>query len=555
MTSALRERGDLYFPENIAVCIYARNLEMLTESFVASLLTAGKHQNATNSTLKDAGIVIHELQPQSTLRQVYKKSSAAPGCLAVSETHIYAAQDEKAVVNVYNRAKGNQEATVPFPERILSVLYLPKTSTLALGTDRGKLMLWEVGTGRLVVSAAAHLQPVSKLCASDRDLVLSGSADSSIHVWSVSDLLSFLHSSISFGTNDFSRQPLSTFSGHRAAITALSCGHSKSHMNFALSASDDQKCYLWRMTDSQILRTFLLPSTALCAVLDPADRAVYLTYESGHIQSIDLYDVTQHNEAHSTSENVAPKQLKLSDAWQSSSSTSGATTCATLSYDATLLLTGHDQGKICSWDVAKGRFLKEITNFYQPVSSITMLRPDGFLNRATPRMLIPTVVKPKMELSAPVQSGSLGLPPTYTLYAQVEPHVEDDLGDDFTQDLTAPYFSRDVIDDAIQDMLLYNTDRSLDGATSRVHDRSDELNLARVERLQDQNAQLELKLSNLGNYIAEQEEKRRDRLKRRDELQGEKLRAFFQATKDGKSGLVAMEEWDDKIREVDMEDT
>ena len=65
----------------------------------------------------------------------------------MNANHIFAAQADKAVIHVYNREQGNQEALVPFPERIESLTLLGDrdgAAVLALGTTGGRLMLWEV---------------------------------------------------------------------------------------------------------------------------------------------------------------------------------------------------------------------------------------------------------------------------------------------------------------------------------------------------------------------------------------------------------------------------
>jgi pre-rRNA-processing protein IPI3 len=115
---------------------------MLSEQFIASIGTPAKAPNT--SVTKDAGIFVHELQPLAGQRSLFKKSATIEQCLAVSESHIFAAQQEKAVVNVYNREKGNQEATVPFNERIACVALVAADSVLVLGTENGRILLWEV---------------------------------------------------------------------------------------------------------------------------------------------------------------------------------------------------------------------------------------------------------------------------------------------------------------------------------------------------------------------------------------------------------------------------
>ena len=118
---------------------------MLTESFIAAVLKPEKL--AHNVLTKDAGIFVHEYQPLATLRTSFKKSSISPNCLAASASHIFASQAGKAIVHVYSRDRGNQEAIVPFPERITSLSLVgnyDNAGILALGTEGGRLMLWEV---------------------------------------------------------------------------------------------------------------------------------------------------------------------------------------------------------------------------------------------------------------------------------------------------------------------------------------------------------------------------------------------------------------------------
>ncbi len=116
---------------------------MLKESFIAATSAPEKAINA----IKDLGIHLYEFQPLPALKSSFKKSSAQPNCLAVSASHILAAQADKAVVHVYNRDNGNQEALVPFPERVHSIALAGDADgagVLVLGTECGRVILWEV---------------------------------------------------------------------------------------------------------------------------------------------------------------------------------------------------------------------------------------------------------------------------------------------------------------------------------------------------------------------------------------------------------------------------
>lgn len=118
---------------------------MLTESFLVSTLAPEKVNK--NAPSKDVGIHLYDLQPITALKASYKKSSTQTNCLAASTSHVFAAQAEKAVIHVYSRQRGNQEAVVPFPEKIRSVVLCGDTDgggVLALGTEGGGVILWEV---------------------------------------------------------------------------------------------------------------------------------------------------------------------------------------------------------------------------------------------------------------------------------------------------------------------------------------------------------------------------------------------------------------------------
>lgn len=88
-------------------------------------------------------LTIHDLH---TYKHVitYKRCTTAKSCLAVTPAHIYSAQEEKAVVNVYDRAKGTLCSTVPFTERFTVMVASSQGTFIAGGTENGRLTIWEV---------------------------------------------------------------------------------------------------------------------------------------------------------------------------------------------------------------------------------------------------------------------------------------------------------------------------------------------------------------------------------------------------------------------------
>lgn len=336
----------------------------LTETFLTSIHAA--HKSANTAISKDIGIYIHTLSPTFTTPSAFKKSSTRANCLAVSSTHIYAAQADKAVVHVYSRERGNQESLISFPERIHSI-HLLNDGLLALGTAEGRCILWETMSGRQVSTPTSHLQPVTCLAGDSRYLV-SGSEDSNILVWSVPSLLSL--------SNQGPHEPLRTLSNHRAGITSLALGHSAAGTNIVVSASKDNTAIVWNHSTGTLLRTFLLPSTPSALALDPADRALYIGAQDGTMLSIDLFNPTSsQNSLYDPNQQATPIQVKPESAMAGAPANLEVVHCLGVSYDGTILLSGHGSGKFIAWETGAKKFREELSDVNAPVTNLIMQTP------------------------------------------------------------------------------------------------------------------------------------------------------------------------------------
>lgn len=127
---------------------------MLTETFVAAIQASDTPiKEASNPGPKDGSIFVHSYQPHFTQRAALKKSNTGPNALAVSDCHIFAAQVDKAVINVYKRehsgkgqasGAGSLEAVVPIQERAGAIALAAGDAVLVIGTESGRVLLWEV---------------------------------------------------------------------------------------------------------------------------------------------------------------------------------------------------------------------------------------------------------------------------------------------------------------------------------------------------------------------------------------------------------------------------
>ncbi|KAI9745238.1 MAG: Pre-rRNA-processing protein ipi3 [Claussenomyces sp. TS43310] len=364
---------------------------MLSEIVVTSI--RAQQKSANTAIPKDVGIYVHSLNPTFMVRSTFKNSSTHINCLAVSSTHIFAAQADKAVLHVYSRDRGNQEALISFPERIHSIA-LVNDGLLALGTVEGRILLWEVCTGRQVSTPASHLQLVSCL-ASTKQILISGSDDSNIHIWSMPTLMSL--------TSIGPHEPLRSLSNHRAAITALAMGHSSDCTNICISASKDNTCVVWDYSTGALLRTFLLPATPLCLSLDPCDRAFYVGSEDGSIRTIDLFEpMSTINSLYDSKLQTTPIQV-ISEPLSGAPSDIGSASCLGVSYDGTSLLSGHGSGKIIQWDVGPKKFSKELVDVNAPINNMQILSP--FPESLAAKAVM--VVKPRLGESDYAYTGQL----------------------------------------------------------------------------------------------------------------------------------------------------
>ncbi|KAK3363297.1 WD40-repeat-containing domain protein [Lasiosphaeria hispida] len=390
---------------------------MLSEEFVSAI--CGPPLSSNTAIAKDVGIYCHALSPTFSVKSTFKKSSTPVNCLAINETHAFAAQHEKAYVHVYSRLRGNQEAFVAFPERIRCLTLAG--DVLVMGTAEGRLMLWETCTGRLVSTPPRHVQAVSCVVATPYH-VITGSDDSDIHVWSLPQLLELDPTAIE-------HEPERSLSNHRAAITALSASPNVSiDTNFCVSASKDKSCIIWNYQTGDALRTLLFPSFPLCLSLDPSSRALCVACEDGTLYFPELFG---EKPLLGPQSEEASTVVQATSAFGATQPDVGPATCLSLSYDGTMLLTGHPKGRVLKWDVADNKTPVELTNLNAAVTNLAFTSPFP-AEKATKTV---TIVKPSQAERA------------YTFTAQLESHQGSETKFDMLLNSTG--FPQEALENAI----------------------------------------------------------------------------------------------------------
>ena len=290
---------------------------------------------------------------------------------------------------------------------------------------------------------------------------LSGSPDTTVHLWSYPNLLSFSHPANEYD-RDLPLSPVRTLSAHRGAVTSVAFGHSTSKHNIALSTSKDATLVVWDYLTGDALHTYLLQAIPLCLALDPVDRAAYIGYEDGSIHLIDFFKQSSTSQVLAeSSKQSAPSQPPTSDKWAVSKHLSSPIHCLQVSYDGTALLSGHQDGRVHTWDVARGSYRQQVADFAAPVTNLAMLAPTGFHQIKRPPLKLHHVVKPRFENFATGSNASGGLPNSYAFTAQLTTNIPLlDSQDDkqFHSALFHASFPSSLLDETLADIVSRRSD-------------------------------------------------------------------------------------------------
>jgi pre-rRNA-processing protein IPI3 len=251
--------------------------------------------------------------------------------------------------------------------------------------------------------------------------IISGSDDSDIHVWSLSQLLD-----LDAGEE---HEPERSLPNHRAAIISVVASQdSNPDTSICVSASKDKSCIVWNYRTGDVLRSLLFPSFPLCVALDPASRALFSSCEDGSLYLVEFF---AEKPLLGPSAEDASTVVQVASPFGMTPTDAGSASCLAVSYDGTQLLTGHPKGQILKWDVADNKTPVELANLNAAVTNLVFLSPLS----ETKLTSAPTIVKP-----AQAQRN-------YTLTTQFTTSLGTETR--FDTLLNTPGFSQAVIENAI----------------------------------------------------------------------------------------------------------
>lgn len=334
--------------------------------------------------LDGPAIAQYNLHTGAALGSLRRSQTAAHG-LAHTRAHVFAQQSDRSVINVYSARGLTLETAVPFPEAFAALAASPCGHYMAGGTQSGRVYVWQLASGRVVASAAAHVQRVTALAFSGAAThVVAGSADATVSVWSVAQLLDTRASAA--GAR---RGPERVLSRHAGEVTAVAVGRAAAGgpSELLVSAARDGRVVASELHSGRLLRTFVLAGggVPLCLALDPAERAVYVGLEGGGIAPIELLGPSA-----AEAPEVPAVVDAAAEAWREpgpggDSCGAGAVLALGVSYEGNMVVGGNARGSVAVWDVATGALFKtlcQLGGVYIPVLvvlRVSRCRSSGWL--------------------------------------------------------------------------------------------------------------------------------------------------------------------------------
>ncbi|GAA5944651.1 hypothetical protein JCM1841_007085 [Sporobolomyces salmonicolor] len=176
-------------------------------------------------------------------------------------------KDGRAALNVWNFTKESTQQRLIPPVRLSTIAASPDGVYLAGGTHDGRVFLWELSTGHLLITLDAHYRAISALAfTQDSAALVTASDDAGVSVWSIGLLLNA--SPLTPPT------PFATLSDHTLGITSLCVGLGSFPRCRVLTGSLDGTVKVWDLSTSPpaLLSTFQFPHPVHHLAWDPLER-------------------------------------------------------------------------------------------------------------------------------------------------------------------------------------------------------------------------------------------------------------------------------------------
>lgn len=293
------------------------------------------------------------------------------------------AQMDKSVLNVYNFQRDQIALKIILPEKLSCLALDQSANYCAGGTSHGRIYLWEVASGILYNAWDAHYRQVNVLkFTADGIMLISGSEDSGVSVWSIPKLVDHeLQNELPL--------PQFTLSDHTLPVTDVFCGVGPFPKCRVLTSSLDHTVKLWDLATQSLMTTFHFPRPVCCVVWDVSERMFFAGSPDGSVHQVNLFRERDHKFGGKVIEAIGgagTADLVRVDDPESVAKTRLITvdqpvTALSISITASLLLVGTATGLIHIYDIASHQLLRSISAHKGMSVTLlaTMLKPPDLV--------------------------------------------------------------------------------------------------------------------------------------------------------------------------------
>ncbi|CAL9090871.1 unnamed protein product [Musa acuminata var. zebrina] len=310
----------------------------------------------------DVGIGCWDLRSGSEQLRYRSCSSAPHGLLSIAGRFLASSQlrdsPSSASCPIFFWSWDKPQVEVrSFPAEPIGPLVSNSEGTYLMGGGpSGIIYQWEVASGKLLTRWHAHYRSVTCLTLSkDESLLISGSEDGSVRVWSLMMMFDDMAKASAGVLYRYS------FLEHALCVTDVVTGHGLCN-SIIISTSEDQTCKIWSLSEGLLLRSITFPSIIDAIVMDPGEHVFYAGGRDGKIYIAALNAECNRNSIHG---------MFIIGALYDHSK---AITCLAFSTDGVTLVSGTEDGIVRVWDTKTKYVTRVLKHAKGPINNVLIVR-------------------------------------------------------------------------------------------------------------------------------------------------------------------------------------
>ncbi|XP_010248940.1 PREDICTED: protein ROOT INITIATION DEFECTIVE 3-like [Nelumbo nucifera] len=267
------------------------------------------------------------------------------------------------------------------------------------GALSGNAYVWEIMSGRLLKTWRAHPKALNCLAFSgDDSLLISGSCDGVIRIWSMISLLD---------VTDSGSLPsfIHCWSEHHSSITGfLTTGSSSSVL---VSSSMDGTCKVWDLISGRLCHTQAFPTSVTAIALDSEKQILFSGIADGRI-FVNILNVGLGLE-NSAVISEGPSMVLRGH--------KGSITALTFSFSGSLLISASEDCTVCLWDVSDWVITRRFNYQKGRITNLVVIPQSSLVSvvenhqRVCYGLRVPVLDKYPQPVNS--SSGTVTLLPTY----------------------------------------------------------------------------------------------------------------------------------------------